>query len=234
MEERMNTTIQQMARVTLDELGTPHTFSGKATHTIMDISNKPHVWVNNDKSSHELWFDVVIDEAYIGTKKEEPIDDEPLPTTSQKVVGEGNKEAPEEGNQNTDSFEKTPSRYLQQQGFIKGFSDRNLYIKFDTGKLLIVFVYVDDIIFGSNVESMSQEFASVMKQEFEMSLLGELTNFLGIQVQRTKNGIFISQTKYLKHILKKYGMEGCKYVCTTIVIGCNIIQNDDSPFVNQP
>jgi len=52
--------------------------------------------------------------------------------------------------------------------------------------LLIIVVYVDDIIFGSNEESMSQNFAYVMKQEFEISLLGELTYFLGLQVQQTK------------------------------------------------
>ena len=58
--------------------------------------------------------------------------------------------------------------------------------------------YVDAIIFGSNVESMSQGFPSTMQQEFEMSPLGELTHFLGLQVQQTKNGIFLSQTKYLR------------------------------------
>ena len=67
-------------------------------------------------------------------------------------------------------------------------------------------MYVDDIIFGSNEESMSQNFSSLMQQEFEMSLLGELTYFLGLQIQQAKDGIFLSQTKYLKKILKKYGM----------------------------
>ena len=68
----------------------------------------------------------------------------------------------------------------------------------ETDKLLIIFVYVDDIIFGSNEESMSQNFASVMQQEFEMSLVGELTYFLGLQVEQNKDGIFLSQTKYLE------------------------------------
>ena len=87
---------------------------------------------------------------------------------------------------------------LQQQGFTKGSADRNLYPKIENDKLLIIVVYVDDIIFGSNEESMSQNFASVMQQEFEMSLLGELTYFLGLQVQQTKDGIILTQTKYLK------------------------------------
>ena len=68
--------------------------------------------------------------------------------------------------------------------------------------MLIIIIYIDDIIFGSNEESMSPKFASAMQQEFEMSLLVELTYFLGLQVQQNKDGIFLSQTKYLKQILK--------------------------------
>jgi hypothetical protein len=125
-------------------------------------------------------------------------------------------------------------KYLHQQGFSKGSADSNLYTKTENDKLLIVVVYVDDIIFGSNEESMSQKFASDMQQEFEMSLLGELTFFLGLQVQQATDGIFLSQTKYLKQILKKYGMEDCKPVSTPMITGCNLSSNDDSPTVNQP
>eukprot|EP00253_Pinus_taeda_P003359 PITA_03359 len=63
-------------------------------------------------------------------------------------------------------------KYLHQQGFSKGSADSNLHTKIDNNKLLILFVYVDDIIFGSNEETMSRKFSSVMQQEFEMSLLG--------------------------------------------------------------
>ena len=80
---------------------------------------------------------------------------------------------------------------------------------------------------------MSQKFASVMQQEFEMSLLGELTFFLGLQVHQTTTGIFLSQAKYLKQILKKYGVEECKPVSTPMITGCNISSHDDSPMVNQ-
>eukprot|EP00253_Pinus_taeda_P024064 PITA_24064 len=78
-------------------------------------------------------------------------------------------------------------KYLYQQGFSKGSADSNLYIKVDNDKLLILVVYVDDIIFGSNEEAMRQNFALVMQKEFEMSLLGELTYFLGLQVQQNKD-----------------------------------------------
>ena len=93
---------------------------------------------------------------------------------------------------------------------------------------------VDDIIFGSNEEAMSWRFASVMQQEFEISLLDELTYFLGLQVQKNKDGIFLSQTKYLTQILKKYGMEDSKPVSTPMVIGCSLSSNDESARVQQP
>eukprot|EP00253_Pinus_taeda_P015384 PITA_15384 len=73
-------------------------------------------------------------------------------------------------------------KYLHQQGFSKGSADSNLYIEVENDKLLILVVYVDDIIFGSNEEEMSQSFALVMQKEFEMSLLGELTYFLGTRL----------------------------------------------------
>ena len=100
--------------------------------------------------------------------------------------------------------------------------------------MLILVVYVDDIIFGSNEEDMSQNFALVMQKEFEMSMLGELTYFLGLQVQQNKDGIFLSLTQYLKQILKKYGMEDSKLVCTPMVTRCNLNANDESAIVHQP
>ena len=92
----------------------------------------------------------------------------------------------------------------------------------DDGKLLIIVIYIDDIIFGRNEDYISQHFASVMQQEFKMSLIGELTYFLVLQVQQAKNGIFHSQTKYIKQILKKYGMEDYKPICTPMVICRNL------------
>jgi len=102
-------------------------------------------------------------------------------------------------------------KYLHQQGLSKGSANSNLYIKIENDKLLILVVYVDDIIFGNNEEAMSQIFSLVMKKEFEMSFLGELTYFLGLKIQQNEGSIILSQTKYLKQILKKYGMEDYVY-----------------------
>eukprot|EP00253_Pinus_taeda_P009335 PITA_09335 len=115
-----------------------------------------------------------------------------------------------------------------KSAFLNGDLEEEVYIEQLDGFIL------DDIIFGSNEEAMSQNIALVMQKEFEMSLLGELTYFLGLQIKQNKGGILLSQTKYLKQILKKYGMEYSKPVCTPMVTGCNISANDESPMVHQP
>ena len=64
-------------------------------------------------------------------------------------------------------------------------------------------VCVDDIIFGINTDTLSQRFAKEMQKEFEMSMLGEFSFFLSLQIYQSNKGIFISQTKYIKEMLKK-------------------------------
>jgi hypothetical protein len=73
---------------------------------------------------------------------------------------------------------------------------------------LIAQIYVDDIIFGATLDSLAHEFSEEMKQEFEMSMIGELNYFLGLQVKKTAEGIFISQSKYAKDLVKRFGLDG--------------------------
>jgi hypothetical protein len=89
-------------------------------------------------------------------------------------------------------------RYLKEQGFRKGNAYSNLYVKVDRNNILIIEVYVDDIIFGSDDDRMSKKFFQDMKNEFEMSLLGELSFFLAFHISQQDEGIFIYQTKYIK------------------------------------
>ena len=79
--------------------------------------------------------------------------------------------------------------YLQLQGFKIGSTNSNLYCKI-VDIMIIVEVYVDDIIFGSDDEKMSKEFAKRMQQEFEMSLLGELNFFLGLQIVQSRRNLY--------------------------------------------
>ena len=67
---------------------------------------------------------------------------------------------------------------------------------------------MDDIIFGSTNEDLCKDFEQVMKQKFEMSSMGEMKFFLGLQVEQLPEGIFIHQRKYVRGILEKFRMLG--------------------------
>ena len=73
---------------------------------------------------------------------------------------------------------------------------------------------MDDIVFGSTINHLAQEFSKEMKKEFEMSMVGELNYFLGLQVKQWKDGIFISHEKYVKNLVKKFGLDSKNYTST--------------------
>jgi hypothetical protein len=75
-------------------------------------------------------------------------------------------------------------------------------------------VYVDDIVFGGLSHSLFVRFAEDMSKEFEMSMMGELQFFLGLQIKQTKEGTFVHQAKYMKDILKKFKMDDSKTLST--------------------
>ncbi|XP_022851835.1 uncharacterized protein LOC111373528 [Olea europaea var. sylvestris] len=75
-------------------------------------------------------------------------------------------------------------------------------------------IYVDDIIFGSPLESLAYEFAECLKQEFEMSMVEELSYFLGLQVRQREDRLFISQSKYAKDLVKRFGLDSKKHTRT--------------------
>ena len=102
------------------------------------------------------------------------------------------------------------SNFLLEKGFSKGKVDTTLFIKRTKDDLLIVQIYVDDIIFCAANYRLREEFSKLMQGEFEMSKIGELIFFLGLQIKQCKDGIFINQTKYARNILKKFGMDGVK------------------------
>jgi hypothetical protein len=115
----------------------------------------------------------------------------------------------------------------------KGRTDNNLYIKVTQGSILLIEIYVDDIVFGSTNDRFSQKFAKNMQNEFEMSLLGEIYFFLGLQTHQRNQGIFISQTKYIIEMLKRFRMEDCKPVITPMQTNCNLRKDNDSNSTDQ-
>ncbi|GJS00704.1 retrovirus-related pol polyprotein from transposon TNT 1-94 [Tanacetum coccineum] len=110
------------------------------------------------------------------------------------------------------------STFLVQNHFFKGTIDLTLFIRRFDDDILVVHVYVDDIIFGSTHPRYTQLFSDLMKSRFEMSLMGEMTFFLSLQVNQSPCGIFINQSKYVLEILKKYRMEFCDPVDTPMEI----------------
>jgi hypothetical protein len=72
-----------------------------------------------------------------------------------------------------------------------------------------------------------------MQSEFEMSLLGELSFFLELQIRQSNQGIFISQTKYIREMLKRFGMEDCKLVISPMQTNCKLSKDDDSNSTDQ-
>nr|GEX95914.1 copia protein [Tanacetum cinerariifolium] len=105
---------------------------------------------------------------------------------------------------------KTLSTYLLDNGFQRGQIDKTLFIQRIKGDILLVRVYVDDIIFGSTKKELCTEFEKLMHKKFQISFMGELTFFLGLQVTQKDDEIFISQDKYMAKILKNFGFATMK------------------------
>jgi hypothetical protein len=104
--------------------------------------------------------------------------------------------------------------FLITNGFKVGKVDPTLFTKTVAKDLFVCQIYVDDIIFGSTNKSTCEEFSRIMIHKFEMSMIGELKYFLGFQIKQLQDGTFISQTKYIQDILKKFGMQDGKPIKT--------------------
>jgi transposase InsO family protein len=100
--------------------------------------------------------------------------------------------------------------FLLSKGFTMGKVDTTLFTKKIGKDLFVLQIYVDDIIFGSTNQDYYDEFGQMMAKEFEMSMIGELSYFLGLQIKQMKNGTFVSQGKYIKDLLKRFGLEDAK------------------------
>lgn len=97
---------------------------------------------------------------------------------------------------------------------MRGGAYRTLFIRRNKGVFLVTQIYVDDIVFRSTSSEYALVFVEEMKSEFEMSIAGKLTYFLGFQVKQLKDGIFLSQSKYARELVKKFGLESTKHYKT--------------------
>ena len=118
------------------------------------------------------------------------------------------------------------SKFLLKHGFIRGKIDPTLFLKYDGKDILVVQIYVDDIIFGSTNDVMCKWFSKCMHSEFDMSMMGELNYFLGLQVKQTKDEIFVHQSKYIKNLLKRFGFENVKVKSTLMCQASKLTTNE--------
>ena len=86
---------------------------------------------------------------------------------------------------------------------------------------------MDDTLFTGN-DDLCKTFLEEMSKEFEMSMFGEIKLFVGFQIQQKKDDIYITQSKYIKEILKKFGMEDSRPVGTPMSTGHKLSKNNDS------
>ncbi|GKB59696.1 retrovirus-related pol polyprotein from transposon TNT 1-94, partial [Tanacetum coccineum] len=112
---------------------------------------------------------------------------------------------------------ETLSTFLIQNKFVRGRIDNTLFIYRSKGDVLLVQVYVDDIIFGSTSYKLCKQFEKLMTKKFEMSMMGELTYFLGLQIKQDDKGISICQEQYTRNLLKKYEISDSSSVKTPMV-----------------
>nr|GEY36856.1 hypothetical protein [Tanacetum cinerariifolium] len=112
---------------------------------------------------------------------------------------------------------ETSSRHVDSSNmhtFYQHHPSEHRWMKDHMVDILLVQIYVDDIIFGSTNLKLLKQFEKLMHSMFEMSMMGELKFFLGIQIHQSPRGIFINQAKYAQEILIKHGMTSCDSVCT--------------------
>ncbi|KAL0553600.1 hypothetical protein IC582_007500 [Cucumis melo] len=92
--------------------------------------------------------------------------------------------------------------YLRGKGYSRGEIDKSLFIHRKSDQLLVAQIYVDDISFRGFPQDLVNNFINIMQLEFEMSMVGELSCFLELQIKQKNDGIFISQEKYVRNMVK--------------------------------
>jgi len=125
------------------------------------------------------------------------------------------------------------SNFLIKNDCKRGQVDTTLFRRTLEKDILVLQIYVDDIIFGSTNASLCKEFSKLMQDEFEMSMMGELKFFLRIQVNQSKDEVYVDQTKYTKELLKKFKLEDCKVMNTPMHPTCILSKEDTGSKVDQ-
>ena len=119
--------------------------------------------------------------------------------------------------------------YFINEGFDKCLYEHTLFINTtNEGKILLVCLYVDDLIFTRNDELLFKQFKMSMMIEFDMTdLKKKIRYLLGIEVVQTINGIFISQQKYAQKVFERFNMDQCNLVYNPVVLGFKLTRDEE-------
>jgi isopentenyldiphosphate isomerase len=116
---------------------------------------------------------------------------------------------------------------------VMGSVDKTLFTLKHDNNFLLVQIYVDDIIFDDSSHVLVFSFQKMIEKEFQMSMMGELTFFLGILVKQMKQGTFIHQAKYTKDLMKKFNMAELKPVSTPMSTATTLDPDKNGEVVDQ-
>ncbi|GJY17610.1 retrovirus-related pol polyprotein from transposon TNT 1-94 [Tanacetum coccineum] len=122
--------------------------------------------------------------------------------------------------------------FLIKHDYTMGMVDNTLFTKKKDPKVIIVQIYVDDIIFGSTCQEMCDDFAKIMHDKFEMSMMGELNLFLGLQIKQLEDGIFFNQSNYIKEMLKKFRLKDSKPMKTPMSTETKLTKDEEDESVD--
>jgi isopentenyldiphosphate isomerase len=114
-----------------------------------------------------------------------------------------------------------------------GSVDKTLFTFKHGNDFLFFHIYVDGIIFGGSSHVLVSSFQEMMENEFQMSMMRELTFFLGIQVKQMKQGTFVHQAKYMKDLMKKFNMFELKPMSTPMSTTTVLDPNENGEVVDQ-
>jgi hypothetical protein len=123
--------------------------------------------------------------------------------------------------------------FLIDHGYVMESVDKTFIALKHSNDFLLVQIYVNDIIFSGSSHVFVSSFQEMKEKEFQMSMMGELTFFLGIYVKQTKQGTFVHQAKYMKDLIKKFAMADAKPVSTPMSTTIALDPKEDSEAVDQ-
>jgi hypothetical protein len=122
--------------------------------------------------------------------------------------------------------------FLLEHGFVMECVDKTLFTLNHGTDFLLIQIYVDDIIFGGSSHTLVSIFLEMIESDFQMSMMGELTFFLGIQVKQMKQGTFVHQAKYTKDLMKKFNMTELKPLSTPMSSTTSLGPDEDGEAVD--